>query len=205
MKRNIIITFTVTLLMSLAHFAYAGGDGYGVGEKAENFRLKNVDETWISLSDYSDQEGAIVIFTCNHCPYAKAYEQRIIELHETYAPKGFPVIAINPNDPAAFEEDSFENMQKRAKEKGYEFVYLFDEEQTVYPAFGATRTPHVFVLDNGQGGWTVEYIGAIDNDYESASNADEKYVADAVEALLDGKKPEVTVTKAIGCSIKARK
>ena len=202
MKRNIILTIAMTMIAGLI---YAGGDGYGIGDKADGFKLKNVDETWVSLSDYSDEKGAIVIFTCNHCPYAKAYEQRIMDLHEEFAPKGFPVIAINPNDPNAYEEDSFENMQKRAKEKGYEFVYLFDEEQTVYPAFGATRTPHVYLLDNNEKGWTVEYIGAIDNNYQDADKADVKYVADAIEALLAGNKPEVTETKAIGCSIKARK
>ena len=198
-------TFLLVLFFLAGTYVLAGSKGYEIGDKVDDFKLKNVDNTWVSLSDYDDSKGAIVIFTCNHCPYAKAYEQRIMDLDEKYAEKGFPVIAINPNDPAVYEEDSFENMQKRSKEKGYTFPYLFDEEQTVYPEFGATRTPHIYVLSNGKKGWMVEYIGAIDNNYADASDADEKYVEDAVMALLNGDKPEVTETKAIGCSIKAKK
>lgn len=196
---------TVLILIGIFALSSVFAGGYEIGDKVENFKLRNVDNTWVSLSDYKDSKGAIVIFTCNHCPYAKAYEDRIMELDKKFAPIGFPVIAINPNDPAAYEEDSFENMQKRSKEKGYSFPYLFDEQQKVYPVFGATKTPHIFVLSNERGNWSVEYIGAIDNNYKDASEADEKYVQDAIQALLAGNKPEVTETKAIGCSIKARK
>jgi peroxiredoxin len=198
-KLMLVAAFTALFMSS----AFAGG--YDIGDKVKDFKLMNVDNTWVSLSDYSDSKGAIVIFTCNHCPYAKAYEQRIMDLDKMYASQGFPVIAINPNDPSVYEEDSFENMQKRSKEKGYSFPYLFDEEQTVYPEFGAAKTPHIYVLAKGQKGWTVEYIGAIDNNYQDADAADEKYVSDAVTALLAGDKPAITETKAIGCSIKAKK
>jgi len=198
-------TYLLLLFLLAGTYVLAGSKGYEIGDKVDDFKLKNVDNTWVALSDYNDSKGAIVIFTCNHCPYAKAYEQRIMDLDEKFADKGFPVIAINPNDPAVYEEDSFENMQKRSQEKGYTFPYLFDEEQNVYPEFGATRTPHIYVLSNGKKGWMVEYIGAIDNNYADASDADEKYVEDAVMALLNGDKPEVTETKAIGCSIKAKK
>lgn len=190
------------IIFSLPVIALAGG--YEIGDKAADFKLRNVDEKWVSLADFSDASGFIIVFTCNHCPYAKAYENRIMQLNDIYAPKGYPVIAINPNDPAAYQEDSFENMQKRAKEKGYAFPYLFDEEQTVYPVFGATRTPHVYILSKSNNDLTVEYIGAIDDNYEDQSKVGQKYVEDAVNALLEGKKPEVTTTKAIGCSIKAR-
>lgn len=199
--KNILMILAIMLGTSV--FALAGG--YGIGDKVKDFKLKNVDETWVSLSDYDDSKGAIVIFTCNHCPYAKAYEDRIMKLDKMYADIGFPVIAINPNDPSVYEEDSFENMQKRSKEKGYTFPYLFDEEQIVYPEFGATRTPHIYVLSNGSKGWRVEYIGAIDNNYQDESAVDEKYVEDAITALMNGKKPDVTETKAIGCSIKVKK
>jgi peroxiredoxin len=202
---KIINTILVSVMLVLGSVAMAGTGGYGIGDKVDDFKLKNVDNKWVSLSDYNDSKGAIVIFTCNHCPYAKAYEDRIMELDKIYAPKGYPVIAINPNDPSVYEEDSFENMQKRAQEKGYTFPYLFDEDQVVYPEFGATRTPHIFVLENGKKGWTVEYIGAIDNNYQDASEADEKYVEEAITALMNDEKPKVTETKAIGCSIKAKK
>jgi peroxiredoxin len=181
-----------------------GQTGYKIGDFVEDFKLENVDETYVSLSDYSKKRGAIVIFTCNHCPYAKAYEDRIIALNEKYGTR-YPVIAINPNDPAVQKEDSFELMQKRAKEKGFTFPYLFDKGQTVYPKFGATRTPHVFVLMKGTLGWSVEYIGAIDDNYEDPSAVKKTYVEDAVDALLDGYKPKVKETKAVGCTIKVAK
>lgn len=179
-------------------------EGYQVGDKASDLKLKNIDGKWISLGDYKDARGFIVIFTCNHCPYAKAYEERIIALDKKYAPLGYPVIAINPNDPVAYPEDSYENMQKRAKDKGFTFPYLFDEQQTVFPQFGATRTPHIFILSKADSDMTVEYIGAIDDNYEDASKVTKKYVENAVDALLAGEKPEVTSTKAVGCSIKVR-
>jgi peroxiredoxin len=180
-------------------------NGYQPGDKAADFKLKNIDGTWVSLSDFKDAKGFIVIFTCNHCPYAKAYEDRIIGLDKKFAPLGYPVIAINPNDAVAYPDDSYENMQKRAKEKGFTFPYLFDEEQKVYPVFGATRTPHVFVLSKDNDSMTVEYIGAIDDNYEDASKVTVNYIDNTINALMKGNKPEVTTTKAIGCSIKAKK
>ncbi|WP_461629805.1 thioredoxin family protein [Labilibaculum euxinus] len=178
--------------------------GYQIGDKAKDFKLKNVDGKQISLADYKDAKGFIVIFTCNHCPYAVAYEDRIIEIDKKYKEKGFPVIAINPNDPELYESDSFDNMIVRAKEKGFTFPYLMDETQDVFKRFGATKTPHVFILSNKSGEYTVEYIGAIDNNYKDASQVTSTYVEDAVDALLQNKKPETTSTKAIGCGIKTK-
>jgi peroxiredoxin len=199
-----IQTMIILFAMISGTSATAGDGGYQVGDKAADFKLKNIDGKWVSLGDYKDAKGFIVIFTCNHCPYAKAYEDRIVALDKKYAPAGFPVIAINPNDATAYPDDSYENMQKRAKEKGFTFPYLYDEQQTVYPQFGATRTPHIFVLAKAGDEMTVEYIGAIDDNYEDASKVTNKYVENTVDALLAGKKPEVTSTKAIGCSIKAK-
>lgn len=179
--------------------------GVKVGDKAPDFSLKNVDGKVVSLSDYRSQKGAIVIFTCNHCPYAKLYEDRIIALHQEYAPKGFPVIAINPNAPEIVPEDSYENMQKRAKEKGYPFPYLFDETQAVARAYGATKTPHVFLLKNEGEAFTVAYIGAIDDSPNDPKKVQKRYLADAIDALLTGSPVPLTETKAIGCSVKYRK
>lgn len=179
--------------------------GVKVGDKAPDFSLKNVDGKVVSLSDYRSQKGAIVIFTCNHCPYAKLYEDRIIALHQEYAPKGFPVIAINPNAPEIVPEDSYENMQKRAKEKGYPFPYLFDETQAVARAYGATKTPHVFLLKNDGEAFTVAYIGAIDDSPNDPKKVQKRYLAEAIEALLAGKPVPIPETKAIGCSVKYRK
>lgn len=177
--------------------------GYEVGDKATDFKLKNVDDKMVSLSDYKDVKGYIVIFTCNHCPYAVAYEDRIIALDKKYKKLGYPVIAINPNNPEVQEKDSFDLMKIRAKEKGFTFPYLFDEGQKIYPQYGATKTPHVYVLEKTKKGNIVKYIGAIDDNHSDESAVKVKYVENAVDALLKNKEVSVKVTKAIGCSIKA--
>jgi peroxiredoxin len=171
-------------------------NGYEIGDKASDFKLKNIDGRWVSLSDYKDAKGFIVIFDCNTCPYSKAYNERIIELNETYSAKGFPVIAINANDGAG---DSFEDMVRNAKKKSYKHPYLFDETQQVAKSFGATNTPHVFILTEEL---KVAYIGAIDDNARDASSATRHYVEDAVNALLADKSVPVTKTKAIGCGIR---
>ncbi len=173
--------------------------GYAVGDIAEDFSLKNVSGDTVSLSDYKDAKGIIVVFTCNHCPYAQLYEQRIIDLHRNFAPLGYPVVAINPNSPIVAPEDSFEKMQERAKSKHYPFAYLFDEAQTVYPKFGATRTPHVFLLDENR---AVRYIGAIDNNAEAPNSSTKRWVENAVNALINGENPDPICTKSVGCTVK---
>lgn len=190
------------LMIALSIMIWNPANAYKVGDLVKDFELKNVDEKMVSLSDYSEDKGVIVVFTCNHCPYAKMYEQRIIELHKEYAPKGYPVVAINPNDPKKVPDDSFENMQLRAKEKDYPFVYLFDNTQKTAKAFDATRTPHVFLLEKKQTQFRVSYIGAIDDSPQSEDSAKKFYVQDAVNSLDKGQPVEMTETKAIGCTIK---
>jgi peroxiredoxin len=179
--------------------------GYKIGDDVKDFNLKNIDGTIVSLKNSKDAKGFIVIFTCNHCPFAKAYEQRIIDLDKKFRPLGFPVVAINSNDPAIVPDDSFDNMVKTAKEKAYPFPYLFDETQEVAKAFGATKTPHVYVLNKNKAKYTVSYIGAIDNNTDNPEKADKKYVEDAVNQLLAGQTVTVAETKAIGCGIKWKK
>ncbi|HEX6225705.1 MAG TPA: thioredoxin family protein [Chryseolinea sp.] len=175
---------------------------YEIGDAVADFKLKNVDGKMIALSDYTDAKGLIVIFDCNTCPYSKAYNERIIGLNEKYAGKGFPLIAINANDPEMSPGDSFDAMVSQAKRKNYDFPYLIDESQTVARSFGATNTPHVFVLQKAGDDFKVAYIGTIDNNSRNASSATKKYVEDAVDALLAGKAVETPNTKAIGCGIK---
>jgi len=158
--------------------------GYQIGDIATDFSLKNVDDQNVSLSNYADAKGFIVIFTCNHCPYAVAYEDRIIALDKKYRELGYPVVAINPNDPIKQSEDSFDNMKTRAKEKSFSFPYLFDDGQKIFPQYGAVRTPHVFVLQKSEKGNIVQYIGAIDDNHEDASSVKEKYVAPSYLFLL---------------------
>lgn len=195
-KLMFMFAFAVTAISMVS------AQGYKVGDKATDFRLKNVDGNYVSMSDYPDAKGFVVIFTCNHCPYAVAYEDRIIELDKKYKPKGFPVIAINPNDPAAEPRDSYELMQVRAREKGFTFPYLFDDGQKVYPVYGATRTPHIYLLNRVGSDLVVAYIGAIDDNYRDASAVEEPFLADAIDALLAGQKPDPDFTRAIGCTIK---
>ena len=199
MKKNnlLIILFLVT------SFTFA--QGYKIGDEAMNFNLKNIDNQMVSLSEYSSEKGVVVIFTCNHCPFSVAYEDRIIALDKKYKDLGFPVVAINPNDPISYPEDSFENMKIRAKEKGFTFPYLFDENQEVYPVYGATKTPHVYLLNNENGKFVISYIGAIDDHSKDSSQVEKTYLSNAIDALLAGKKPEPNLTKAVGCSIKVKK
>ena len=211
MKKIGLILSSIIILISLVQVKAqkmentSSHTGYKIGDAASDFKLKNVDQKMVSLSDYPDAKGFIVVFTCNHCPYAKAYENRIIALNQKYASKGYPVIAINPNDPKLEPIDSYEGMQQRAKEKGFTFPYLLDEGQTIYPQYGATKTPHVFVLNKENDKNVVRYIGAIDDNYSDAKNVTNKYVEAAVDALLANKPIAQTTTVAIGCSIKAQK
>ena len=196
-----ILHSTFLMLVAAMLLSFSVGTGYQIGDTATDFSLKNIDDTFVSLSDYEDAEGYIVIFTCNTCPYAVMYEDRIQGLHEQFAGNGFPVIAINPNDPEVKAGDSFDKMKVRAAEKGFGFPYLFDAGQAVFPQYGATKTPHVYVLDNEL---TVRYIGAIDDNPQSASSVGVKYVEDAVAAIKAGNNPDPATTKAIGCSIKVK-
>ena len=173
-------------------------NGYEVGDKATDFKLKNVDGKIVSLADFKEAKGFIVIFDCNTCPYSKAYNERIIDLNEKYAAKGFPVITINANDGSG---DSYEDMVRIANKKKYKFPYLYDETQAIAKTYGATNTPHVFVLNREL---KVSYIGAIDDNARNAASASKKYVENAVDALLTGKSVPVTKTKAVGCGIRWR-
>jgi peroxiredoxin len=177
---------------------------YGVGDTVADFKLKNVNGKMVSLSDYKDSKGVIVVFDCNTCPYSKAYNDRIISLNKKYAPQGFPLVAINANAPEISPGDSFEEMVSLAENKKYEFPYLIDESQSVAKAFGATNTPHVFILKREGKEFKVAYIGAIDNNSRNASAADKKYVEEAVDALLANKPVPNNKTKAVGCGIKYR-
>lgn len=199
MKNNLI-----TLLISLVFASAAVAQGYTPGDKATDFKLKNIDGKMVSMVDYPDAKGFIVIFTCNHCPFSVAYEDRIIELDKKYKPLGYPVIAINPNDPELQPQDGFEEMQTRAAEKGFTFPYLLDEGQKVYPVYGANRTPHVFLLQAVEGEYIVRYVGAIDDNHQDEAAVKEKYVENAVNALIKGQMPDPDFTKAIGCSIKMK-
>ncbi|WP_420576848.1 thioredoxin family protein [Ekhidna sp.] len=204
MKRTFILIVGVMAVVAVLFMnASEPVAGYGVGDYAQDFKLPNVDGKMVSMADYNNAEGFIVVFTCNTCPYAKAYESRIIDLDKKYASQGFPVIAINPNDVKQQPGDSMDEMKKRANNKGYSFPYLRDDSQEVAKAFGATKTPHVYVLNKESNGkYRVEFIGAIDDSPNDPSDVSETYVEDAIDAIKAGNKPTVTEKRAIGCTIK---
>lgn len=197
MKRIISIFLILFCTVWIAYSA-----GYQVGDKATDFKLKNVDQKFVSLSNYPDAKGFVVVFTCNGCPYAQAYQDRIVAIDRKYKSKGYPVIAINPNDPEIAPADSYDNMVSVAKEKGFTFPYLMDEKQDVYKTYGATRTPHVYVLQKKGSDLVVQYIGTIDDNYQDATKVTTPYLANALDALIAGTTPEPATTKAIGCGIK---
>jgi len=197
MKR--IISLFVVLYFAVL-VAYSAG--YNVGDKATDFKLKNIDQKFVSLSNFPDAKGFVVVFTCNGCPYAQAYQDRMIEIDKKYKPKGYPVIAINPNDPGLAPADSYDKMISVAKQEGFTFPYLIDEKQDVYKTYGAQRTPHVYVLQKKGNDLVVQYIGAIDDNYQDATKVTAPFLANALDALIEGSMPEPAVTKAIGCGIK---
>ena len=196
------ITWALSLM--ILSLSLVNAEGYKVGDKASDFKLQNIDGRYVSLSDYKDARGFIVVFTCNGCPYAKAYQDRIIELDKKYKSRGYPVIAINPNDTDLKPEDNLAAMKERAQEKGYTFPYLKDAGYEVFRQYGATRTPHVFVLEKNKEDLVVAYIGAIADNYQDASAVKEPYLAGAIDALLADREPEPSFTKAIGCTIKQK-
>jgi peroxiredoxin len=180
--------------------------GLQIGDVAPDFELEGIDGEMHSLASTLDANGEapkgyIVTFTCNTCPYAKGYEERLVALHEKMSAVGYPVVAIQPNDVTINPGDSMDAMQARAAEKGFSFAYLLDAEQTVYPVYGATKTPEIYLLDADR---VLQYHGAIDDSAQDAEGVTERYVEMAVAALEAGETPDPTDVKAIGCSIKAK-
>ena len=197
----------IILLLMLAFSAFlaqAQTTTLKAGDTAPDFKLKNVDNKEVSFASFPKAKGYIVVFTCNTCPYAVGYEQRIIDLDKKFKPQGYPVIAINPNDPEASKADTFDKMQDWAKEKKYPFPYLLDPGQKITDEYGAKRTPHIFIVSKTAKGNVVEYVGAIDNDPEGTKADKVKYAEDVIAALKSNQKPAVTQTKEIGCTVKRK-
>lgn len=207
MKTLLKLSLIGVLFISISAFVNITNppsEGYKIGDKAADFSLENIDGKMVSLADFKSAKGFIVIFTCNTCPYAQLYQDRIEALNKKYASQGYPVIAIQPNDTDLKPGDNLQAMKQVSEVKGFTFPYLLDKDQSVYPKYGATKTPHVFILEKTNQGNIVRYIGAIDDNYQSADLVKTKYVENAVDELLSGKSVRETETKAIGCSIKSK-
>jgi peroxiredoxin len=170
-----------------------------IGDNAIPFTLPGVDDKEHALSDYKDAEALAVVFSCNHCPYVRAWEDRMVQIQSDYADKGVQFLAINSNDIRRYPEDSFPKMKERALEKGFNFPYLFDDSQEVPRAYGAERTPEVFLFD--QSG-VLRYHGAIDDNYDNPNAVKKHYLRDALDAILAGGTPPAQETTPVGCTIK---
>jgi peroxiredoxin len=170
-----------------------------IGSRAPGFSLPAVDGKFYSLSSFSDKKILIVIFSCNHCPYVQAYEDRIIASQKEFEKNGVQIVAINSNDDAKYPDDSFEEMKKRATDKRFNFPYLRDETQEVARAYGATHTPQIFLFDENR---KLKYEGKIDDNWQEPNKVKSKYLRDAIEEVLDGKEVSVPETFSIGCTIK---
>ncbi len=196
---------TKLLVAAVVVMAGAGtGLGLALGDRIPlpDVKMRNVDARELAIADVAGPKGTLVIFTCNHCPYVKAWESRLVALGNDAVARGVGVVAINPNDPAAYAEDGFETMKARAKADGYRFPYVVDAGASrLARAFGATHTPEAFLFDSSG---ALVYHGAIDDNVEDAAKVTRRYLNDAVGAVVSGARPAVGETKAIGCSLKLK-
>ncbi len=174
------------------------------GQAIKDFTLRNTDGKMVALGDYKDAKGCVVIFTCNHCPFAKLYPPRLNDLYAKYTKLGVPVIAISSTDTVVYEGDSYAAMVKKAKDEKFLFPYLYDNTQQVARMFKAQKTPHAFVIWKENGNWVVKYSGAIDDNGAEPAKVKHRYVSDAVDQLLAGKPVKTPETRSIGCQINLR-
>ncbi len=170
-----------------------------IGDKAIPFTLPGVDDQEYALADYADKEVVVVCFSCNHCPYVKAWEDRMVQVQADYVGKGVQFIAISSNDAQKYPADSFPKMKERAQEKGFNFPYLYDETQGVARLYAAERTPEFFVFDKGG---VLRYHGALDDNYDPPTAVKHQYLRDALDAVLAGQTPTTAETPPVGCTVK---
>ena len=199
MKKNIFAFFSISII-----FLFISATLIPV-KTVEDFSLKNVDGKIISLKDYPNAKGFIVVFTCNHCPFAKLYPPRFNALYAQYEKLNVPLIAISSTDTLVYEEDTYFKMVKKAKKEHFNFPYLYDATQSVAKMFGADKTPHAFVIWKENAQWVIKYSGAIDDNGAEPNLVKNPYVAKAVDALLEGKLVDIPETRSIGCQILMRK
>jgi peroxiredoxin len=174
-------------------------DKLKIGSKAPDFNLLGVDNKFYSLDSFADKKILIVIFSCNHCPYVQAYEQRIISIQKEFSEKGVQIVAINSNEDKNYPEDSFDQMIKRSGEKQFNFPYLRDETQEVAKAYGATHTPEIFLFDQER---KLRYHGKIDDNWKEPEKVKYQYLRKAIEEVLEGIEVSIPETFSIGCTIK---
>ena len=197
-----LILFLFFLLSNDEIFAQLSSEK--IGSKINDFRLKNIDNSFVSLNSIKEAKGFIIVFTCNHCPFAKLYCKRLNALNKKYKALGVPLIAINSMDSLVYKEESFELMKTKARKDKFNFYYLQDGAQSVAKSFGATHTPQAYIIWSESGYWVIKYAGAIDDNGEHPNLAN-SYIANAVDELLAGKEVSKPVTESFGCKIFYRK
>jgi peroxiredoxin len=173
----------------------------GIGQKAIPFSLVGVDDHRHALDEQPRKNAIVLIFSCNHCPYVRAWEDRMVQIQADYAQRGVQLIAINANDDSKYPDDSFPRMKERAREKNFNFLYLRDETQETARAYGAERTPEVFLFDKEL---TLRYHGSIDDNYDDPAAVKNRYLRNALDMVLAGKEPPIAETQPIGCTMKWR-
>ncbi len=201
MTRQALLAIPVVLGLAVSAVPAGGALPIGASIPMGDVKMKSVDGKDVAIADVKQPAGTLVVFTCNHCPFVKQWESRIVELGNAYAEKGVGVIAVNANDPKVAAEDSYDAMQQRAKDRGIQFPYVVDATSNLARAFGATRTPEAFLFDKD--GMLV-YHGAVDDNGKEPSKVENTYLKDALEAVVAGREVPVKETKSIGCGIKFR-
>ncbi len=176
--------------------------GYAVGDAVADFQVRNITNQFVNLADYANQKGVVVVFMANHCPFSKAYEDRLMAVHNKFAAQGYPVLAVQASDVTIYPEDAFEVVQSRSRDRSFPFPYTIDESQSVARAFGATRTPQTFVLTRTNGKFVVQYMGAIDDNPQDAAGVQKHYLDDALVSLTTGRVIQTNTTRPIGCAVK---
>ena len=199
MKKSLYWILTAAFIS--LYFTPPSGTGYQVGDVVADFSGKDVTGKMISTKDFPKAKGYVIVFTCNTCPYAKLYEDRIISLAKKLDDASWPLIAINSNDRNMSPGDSYDKMQERSRSKAFPFPYVHDESQSIVQAFGASKTPHFYILDAAK---KVKYIGAMDDNAEEEAGVKINYVQEAIKAIEKNQDPDPSFTRAIGCSIKKR-
>ncbi|HEX8545391.1 MAG TPA: thioredoxin family protein [Cytophagaceae bacterium] len=193
-------TLAFALLLSISSYSF--GQGYNVGDKVADFSLSNsLDNSQISLGNFAKSKSVVIVFSSPACPYVKLYEDRLVQLANDFASKEVRFLFINPNNSKASAEDSPAEMAKRAREKNYSFPYLVDNAQ-VSSAFGASKTPEVFVLKNINGSFVLQYKGAIDDNPQVAADVTNSYLKEAINSILTNSSMKVADKRASGCMIK---
>jgi peroxiredoxin len=201
----LLLLFLVCFFSNI--FASGGKNNYKstLGDTIQDFSLQNVDGNFISLASYPKAKGFIIVFTCNHCPFAKLYSERFNSIAKKYSSLNVPLLAINPMDTVVYEDESFVGMQEKAKSAAFTFPYLQDNLQSVAKDFNADHTPHAFVIWKENNQWIIKYTGAIDDNGAEGDKVKNHYLTNAVDDLLAGKKVHEPETRSIGCAVFFRK